>query len=73
MNDYWTSAVHFELLKNYSTIGTTHDVQLGNYGLISTSIATNIYKVKNAQKGSLGYNYQSDRYNFNFITNRHVS
>ncbi|MBM3466371.1 MAG: fimbrial biogenesis outer membrane usher protein [Alphaproteobacteria bacterium] len=70
MNDYWTSAVHFELLKNYSSIGTTHDIQLGNYGLISTSIASNIYKVKNAQKGSLGYNYQSDKYNFNFTVSK---
>ncbi len=70
MNDYWTSAVHFELLKNYSSIGTTHDVQLGNYGLVSTSIASNIYKVKNAQKGSLGYNYQADRYNFNITVSK---
>ena len=52
MNDYLTSAVHFELLKNYASIGTTHDVQLGNYGLISTSIASNFYKVTIAQKGS---------------------
>jgi len=70
MNDYWTSAVHFEMLKNYSSIGTTHDVQLGNYGLISTSIASNIYKVTNAQKGSLGYNYQTDRYNFNITVSK---
>ena len=70
MNDYWTSAVHFELLKNYASIGTTHDLQLANYGLISTSIASNVYKVTNAQKGSLGYNYQTDRYNFNITVSK---
>ena len=64
MNDFWTSAVHIESLKNYASIGTTHDVQLGNYGLITTSIASNIHNINNSQKGSLGYNYQEERYNF---------
>jgi len=64
INDYLTSAVHFESLKNYASIGTTHDIQLGNYGLITTSVASNIHNINNSQKGSLGYSYQEDRYNF---------
>lgn len=64
INDYWTSSVHFESLQNYASIGTTHDVQIGDYGLITTSVATNIHNMNNSQKGSLGYSYQTDRYNF---------
>jgi outer membrane usher protein len=64
INDYLTSAVHFESLKNYASIGTTHDIQLGNYGLITTSVASNIHNINNSQKGSLGYSYQESRYNF---------
>ncbi|MFY9589893.1 fimbria/pilus outer membrane usher protein [Rickettsia endosymbiont of Halotydeus destructor] len=65
MSDYWTSGIHFESLKNFGTIGTTNNIQIGNYGVITASLASNLHNINNAQRALIGYSYESSGWDFN--------
>ncbi len=68
----WTTEVHFESLGEFSTIGATNNVQIGNYGVVSVSLASNLRKAKNAQKAMVAYHYQDQRFNFYVNANKNV-
>ncbi|WP_341792874.1 MULTISPECIES: fimbria/pilus outer membrane usher protein [unclassified Rickettsia] len=65
VSDYWTTGMHFESLKSFGTIGTTNNVQIGNYGVITASLASNIHNINNAQRVLIGYSYESSSWDFN--------
>lgn len=60
----WTGAIHYESLKDQATIGTSHYVQLGHYGVLSTAVATNINNLSKSQKLQLGYSYEGRQFNY---------
>lgn len=65
----WTVGGHFESLKDIFAVGTTHLYQVGNFGVISGSIATSGPKVSNAQKFMLGYSFQSQSFDVGIQNN----
>ena len=65
ISDKWTLGGHFQSFQNLSTLGTTTNFIIGNYGVIGGSIATNLHKFKQAQLISLGYNFQGENFNLN--------
>lgn len=69
INNYWTAGPHFEMMdgrkngKKY-TAGVTNKVKLNNYGVVSTSVASNLHKgSKKAQKFLIDYSYNNSNFN----------
>lgn len=65
VNNSWTSGAHFESLNKFSSIGVTNSVALNQYGSLTVSLATNIKKIKDAQKAMLAYGFSTDSFSFN--------
>lgn len=65
ISDVWTSGGHFDMLRNFASVGATNIFKLGNYGSIAASLVTNLTRFNQAQKLTIGYSYQSENYNFN--------
>jgi outer membrane usher protein len=66
MNSNWTSGVHFESMKDIFAIGATNLYQIGNYGVVSASLATSGPRLAKAQKLMLGYSFQGQIFGFSF-------
>ncbi len=64
MSSNWTSGVHFESMKDVFAVGTSNLYKLGNYGVLSGSLATSGPKLGNAQKLLLGYAFQAHKFGF---------
>lgn len=65
MNDYWTSGLHFEFLKNNASIGVTNNIKIGRIGAVTASIASNVASsIKSRQKVAFGYSYSGKRMYF---------
>ncbi|MGI4775778.1 MAG: fimbria/pilus outer membrane usher protein, partial [Janthinobacterium lividum] len=69
VTDYWTSSAHFESLQGQASAGISNIIQVGNLGVASASLATNIHKFQNSQKVSLSYSSQIGNINYNLSTN----
>lgn len=54
----WTAGAHFESMKNVFAVGATNLYQIGNYGVVSASLATSGPRLSKAQKMMLGYSFQ---------------
>ena len=65
VTDNWTSGMHFESLKNKASTGVSNFFQIGNLGLVTASLGTNIHHLNSSQKAILGYSYQRDVFSFN--------
>jgi len=65
VSDNWTSGAHFESYKNFATTGITNNVKLGNYGIITGSVATNLTKFDQSQLVTLGYSFNNKNFGFN--------
>ncbi|RYE05710.1 MAG: fimbrial biogenesis outer membrane usher protein [Rickettsiaceae bacterium] len=68
ITDYWTSSIHFESLQDQASTGISNMIQVGDIGVASVSVATNIQKLKDSQKLSLGYYSQIGNINYNLST-----
>jgi outer membrane usher protein FimD/PapC len=64
ITDHWTTGAHFESMKNIFAVGTTNMYQIGNYGVVSASVATSGPKLTNAQKLMLGYSFHEQEFDF---------
>jgi len=64
ISDSWTLGAHFESLKDMGSIGASNIVQIGHLGVVTASIATNVHKLNNTQKATLGYTYQTESFTY---------
>lgn len=65
ITDFWTSSAHFETLRRDISAGFTNIVRLGDFGVVSGSIASNFPKSANAQFYNVSYSYQTGSFSFN--------
>ena len=65
INDVWTTSAHFESMRQSQSLGLTNTLKLGDLGLISASVASNLPKPDHAQNYTFSYGYQTSSFSFN--------
>jgi len=72
VNNKLTSGIHLKALRRHKTLGITNNIKIGDYGVVSVSLASNIHRTDHAQKSMLAYNYQDQKFNFYASVNNHL-